>query len=43
MTDKTVDKLGGRVKEAAGALTNNQSLKNKGRADQAKGRIMPLP
>jgi uncharacterized protein YjbJ (UPF0337 family) len=27
----------GRVKEAAGALTGNRRLKNKGRVDQAKG------
>jgi len=39
MSDKTVDKVGGRAKEAAGALTNDKSLKNEGRADQAKGRI----
>ena len=37
MSDKNVDKASGRVKEAAGALTGNRSLKNKGRAEQAKG------
>ena len=31
------DKLKGRVKEAAGALTGNAKLKRKGRADQAVG------
>ena len=39
MTDKHVDKAKGRVKEAAGALTGDRSLKNKGRADQAKGKV----
>lgn len=38
MTDKNVDKAKGRVKEAAGALTGDRSLKNKGRVDQAKGK-----
>jgi uncharacterized protein YjbJ (UPF0337 family) len=37
MTNKNVDKAKGRVKEAAGALTGDRRLKNKGRADQAKG------
>jgi uncharacterized protein YjbJ (UPF0337 family) len=36
---KTVDKVGGRAKEAAGALTNTKSMKNEGRAGQVKGRI----
>ena len=35
MTDKNIDKAKGRAKEAAGAL----SLKNEGRADQAKGSV----
>ena len=39
MTAKNVDKAKGRVKEAAGALTGDRSLKNKGRADQAKGSV----
>jgi uncharacterized protein YjbJ (UPF0337 family) len=39
MTAKNVDKAKGRVKEAAGALTGDRSLKNKGRVDQAKGRV----
>ena len=39
MTDKNVDKGKGRVKEAAGALTGDRRLKNKGRADQAKGSV----
>jgi len=33
------DKAKGRVKEAAGALTGNQKLKNKGRVDQATGKV----
>jgi uncharacterized protein YjbJ (UPF0337 family) len=37
MTDKHIDKAKGRVKEAAGALTADSHLKNKGRVDQAKG------
>lgn len=39
MADKNVDKAKGRVKEAAGALTGDRSLKNKGRADQAKSSV----
>ena len=33
------DKLKGRVKEAAGALTGNAKLKRKGRVDQATGGV----
>ena len=33
------DKLKGRVKEAAGALTGNKRLKREGKADQAVGKI----
>ena len=39
MTDKNIDKSKGRVKEAAGALSGDRSLKNRGRADQAKGSV----
>jgi uncharacterized protein YjbJ (UPF0337 family) len=39
MTDKNMDKASGRVKEAAGALAGDKSLKNKGRAEQAKGAV----
>jgi len=39
MTDENVDKATGRIKEAAGALTGDEDLKNRGRADQAKGSI----
>jgi hypothetical protein len=34
----TTDKIKGRVKEAAGALTNDQRLKDEGRLDQAAGK-----
>ena len=39
MPDKNIDKARGRVKEAAGALTGNQRLKDEGRVDQAKGSV----
>ena len=39
MTDKNVDEGKGRVKEAAGALTGDDSLKNEGKVDQAKSSI----
>ena len=39
MTDKHLDKGKGRVKEAAGSLTGDRSLKNEGRADQAKAKV----
>jgi uncharacterized protein YjbJ (UPF0337 family) len=39
MTDKSVDKAKGRLKEAAGAVTGDASLKNRGRAEQAKGSV----
>ncbi len=39
MTDKNIDQAKGRVKEAAGALTGDQSLKNEGQVDQAKGSL----
>jgi uncharacterized protein YjbJ (UPF0337 family) len=35
----TVDKVKGRVKEAAGALTGDDKLKDEGKADQAAGKI----
>ena len=34
-----VDQAKGRVKEAAGALTGNQRLKQEGKMDQAAGKI----
>ncbi len=36
MSDQSIDKAMGRVKEAAGALTADDRLKNQGRIDQAK-------
>jgi uncharacterized protein YjbJ (UPF0337 family) len=39
MPDKNIDEAKGRVKEAAGALTGNQRLKDEGRVDQAKGSV----
>ena len=37
MNNSKVDKLKGRVKEAAGDLTNNDELKRQGRTDQKAG------
>jgi uncharacterized protein YjbJ (UPF0337 family) len=39
MTDKNIDKVKGRAKEAAGALTGDRHLKNEGRVDQAKSSV----
>jgi len=39
MRSGTTDKVKGRVKEAAGALTGDQKLKNEGKADQAVGKL----
>ncbi len=38
MSGKT-DKAKGRVKKAAGDLSGDQSLKDRGRADEAKGKV----
>ncbi len=35
----TTDKIKGRVEEAAGVLTNDQKLKNRGKVDQASGKV----
>jgi len=35
----TTDKIKGRVKEAIGALTNDQHLKNEGKLDQKVGQV----
>lgn len=35
----TSDTIKGRVKEAVGALTDNQRLKNEGKLDQATGKV----
>lgn len=39
MTEANMDKLKGRVKEAAGDLTDDDDLKREGKADQATGRV----
>jgi uncharacterized protein YjbJ (UPF0337 family) len=38
-TDKTVDDAKGRLKEAAGSLTDDRRLKNEGEADRAKASL----
>ncbi len=35
----TADKAKGRVKEAAGALTDDESLRREGKIDQAAGKV----
>jgi uncharacterized protein YjbJ (UPF0337 family) len=35
----TTDQIKGRVKEAAGVMTNDQRLKNEGRKDQVVGKV----
>ena len=35
----TADKLKGRIKEAAGALTDDDKLRNEGKLDQATGKV----
>ena len=37
--DGTIDKAKGRVKEAAGDLSGDQSLKNEGKVDRASGDV----
>ncbi len=39
MSDGTADDAKGRVKEAAGDLTDDQSLKNEGKVDKASGSV----
>lgn len=39
MGDGTADDLKGRVKEAAGDLTDDDSLKNEGKVDRATGTV----
>lgn len=38
MSDGTVDETKGRVKQAAGDLTDDQSLKNEGKVDEGTGK-----
>lgn len=39
MGDGTADDVKGRVKEAGGALTGDDDLKNEGKVDQAAGTV----
>jgi uncharacterized protein YjbJ (UPF0337 family) len=39
MSDGTKDDVKGRVKEAAGDLTDDQDLKNEGKVDRATGKV----
>jgi uncharacterized protein YjbJ (UPF0337 family) len=39
MADKHIDEAKGRVKQAAGSLTDDDSLKNEGKVDQAKATV----
>jgi len=39
MSNGSVDKAKGRIKEAAGALADDDELKREGKADQAAGKI----
>jgi uncharacterized protein YjbJ (UPF0337 family) len=39
MDDKNIDEGKGRLKEAAGSLTNDESLKNEGRVDRATSSV----
>ncbi len=37
--DEKMDEAKGRIKEAAGDLTDNDELRNEGKIDQGKGKI----
>jgi uncharacterized protein YjbJ (UPF0337 family) len=39
MADGTLDEAKGKVKEAAGDLTDDQELKNEGKVDRATGTV----
>ena len=39
MSDGTIDDAKGRIKEAGGALTGDDELKNEGKVDQAAGSV----
>jgi uncharacterized protein YjbJ (UPF0337 family) len=39
MTSGTQDKVKGRAKEAAGALTGDEKLKSEGKVDQLAGKV----
>jgi uncharacterized protein YjbJ (UPF0337 family) len=38
-SDKNIDEGKGRLKEAAGSLTDDEDLKREGKADRAKGAV----
>ncbi len=38
-TDKSLDEVKGRLKEAAGSLTGDDGLKNEGKVDRAKASV----
>ena len=40
--NSNIDEAKGRAKEAAGALTDDQSLKNEGKADQAGAKVKDI-
>jgi len=37
--DEKIDEAKGRIKEAAGDLTDNDELRNEGKIDQGKGKV----
>jgi uncharacterized protein YjbJ (UPF0337 family) len=39
MSDGSIDEAKGRLKEAGGDLTGDQSLKNEGKVDRAEGKV----
>ena len=39
MADKNIDEAKGRIKEAAGSLTDDDSLKNEGKVDRATSSV----
>jgi uncharacterized protein YjbJ (UPF0337 family) len=39
MSDKNIDEAKGRVKEAAGSLTDDKELKREGKVDRAKSSV----
>jgi uncharacterized protein YjbJ (UPF0337 family) len=39
MSDKHIDEAKGRIKEAAGSLTDDDDLKSEGKTDQAKASL----
>ena len=38
-TEGKAKDIGGKIKEEAGDLTNNEDMKRKGQADQAEGKV----